>query len=139
METLYYTSKSLNQIIGELGIHHTTITNCIKKGNSYLNFFKISNTLTEGAKKANLNLYELANLISEKRKLFLSNSFKKTVSLPITIKDVKTGEYSKFSSILAVVKYLKSINIKSDRNLISKYLDTGKAYKGFFFNKTKKS
>jgi len=30
-KTLYYTSKSLNQIIGDLGIHHTTCTNCIKK------------------------------------------------------------------------------------------------------------
>jgi hypothetical protein len=31
-----------------LGIHHTTCTNCIKKGDSYLNFFKITNTLAVG-------------------------------------------------------------------------------------------
>ena len=40
-KTLYYTSKSLNQIKGDLGIHHTTCTNCIKKDDSFLNFFKI--------------------------------------------------------------------------------------------------
>ncbi len=44
-----------------------------------------------------------------------------------------------FYSITASVRYLKSINIKSDRDLISKYLDTGKAYKGYFYYKTKKS
>lgn len=138
LKTLYYTSKSLNQIKAELGIHHTTITNCIKKGDIYLNFFKLSNTLIKGAKKANLNEYELANLISEKRKLFLSNSFKEIVSLPITIKDVITGETREFSSIMATVKYLESINIKTDRNLISKHLDTGKVYKGYVYYKTKK-
>lgn len=31
-KTLYYYSKSLNQIRGDLGIHHATCTNCIKKG-----------------------------------------------------------------------------------------------------------
>jgi len=41
-----------------------------------------------------------------------------------------------FSSILSFVSYLKSINIKTDRNLITKYLDTGKSYKGYFFYKT---
>jgi hypothetical protein len=94
LKTLYYKSNSLNQIKAELGIHHATCTNCIKKGDSYLNFFKITNTEIDGAKKANLNVYDLANLIctAEKRKLFLSNSFKKKVSLPITIKDLKTGE-----------------------------------------------
>ena len=124
-----------------LGIHHATCTNCIKKGDSYLNFFKITNTEIDGAKKANLNLnvYDLANLISEKRKLFLSNSFKKKVSLPITIKDLKTGESREFSSIIESVRYLKSINIKTDRNLITKYLDTGKSYKGYYFYKTIKS
>ncbi len=86
MKTLYYTSKSLNQIRADLGIHHTTCTNCIKKGDTYLNFFKITNTVIEGAIKANLNYCDLVNLISEKRKLFLSNSFKEKVSLPITIK-----------------------------------------------------
>ena len=36
-----------------------------------------------------------------------------------------------FSSILSFVSYLKSI--KTDRNLITKYLDTGKSYNGYFF------
>ena len=58
--------------------------------------------------------------------------------MPITIKDVITGETREFSSIMATVKYLESINIKTDRNLISKHLDTGKVYKGYVYYKTKK-
>lgn len=136
-KTLYYTSKSLNQIKGDLGIHHTTCTNCIKKGNSFLNFFKITNTLIEGAKNSNLKPYDLVHLILEKRKLFLSNFFKEKVSLPIIIQDVKTGDNRDFTSITAAVRYLKSINIKTDRNLITKYLDTGESYKGYLYYKKK--
>lgn len=57
---LFYASKSLNQIRGDLGIHYATCTNCIIKGESYLNFFRITNTPIEGAIKANLNNSELA-------------------------------------------------------------------------------
>ena len=34
---LYYSSKSFNQLYGDLGIHFNTYTNCVKKGSSYLN------------------------------------------------------------------------------------------------------
>ncbi|CAG8962406.1 hypothetical protein HYFRA_00013638 [Hymenoscyphus fraxineus] len=47
---LFYASKSLNQIRGDLGIHYATCTNCIVKGNSYLNYFRITNTPIEGIK-----------------------------------------------------------------------------------------
>jgi hypothetical protein len=50
---LFYASKSLNQIRGDLGIHYATCTNCIRKGESYLNFFRITDTPIEGAIKAN--------------------------------------------------------------------------------------
>lgn len=140
-KTLYYrrASNSFNQINGDLGIHHTTCNNCIKNGASYLNFFKITNTPIEGAKNANFNTYDLTNLILEKRKLFLSNFFKAKKSSAITIKHVKTGEIREFSSIIDAVKYLKSLNIKITRNTITKYLDTGKSYKDYFYNKINKS
>lgn len=89
---LYYSSKSFNQIKGDLGIHITTCKNCIKTGQLFLDFFKISDSPIEGAIKADLSFSELTNLISEKRKIFLSQTFKKTNSLAITIKDTETGE-----------------------------------------------
>ncbi len=55
-KTLDYYSFSLNQIRADLGLHHPTCTKCLKKGSSYLNFFKISDKLIEGAKSANLSV-----------------------------------------------------------------------------------
>ena len=98
---LFYVSKSLNQIRGYLGIHYATCTNYIVKGENYLNYFRITNAPIEGAIKANLNNSELANLISEKRKLFLSDTLKYKVSSPITIKDAEIGESFEFPSIVA--------------------------------------
>jgi len=66
-KTLYYSSKSLNQIQGDLGIHPNTCRNCLKEGKIYLNFFKITSTFIEGANTANLNVPELASLITEKK------------------------------------------------------------------------
>lgn len=57
-KTLYYCGKSLNQIKSNLGIHYATCTNCIKNGDSYLNFFKITDTPIEGAFEANLSFPE---------------------------------------------------------------------------------
>lgn len=65
-KTLYYSSKSLSQIQGDLGIHPHTCKSCIK-GNNYLNFFKITDIPVVGANQANLSLVELASLISEKK------------------------------------------------------------------------
>jgi hypothetical protein len=54
--TLYYSSKSFNQIKGDLGIHITTCKNCIKTGQLFLDFFKISDSPIEGATLIFLNL-----------------------------------------------------------------------------------
>ena len=78
---LYYTSKSLNQINSELGIHYKTCINCIKNGNLFLNFFNISDKKIEEVTKTNLNLDDLIKLISEKKKLFLIKSFKEKNSM----------------------------------------------------------
>lgn len=66
-KTLYYCGKSLNAIKGVLGIHYATCTNCIKNGESYLNFFKITDTPVNGAVKINLSIPEIINLIEKKK------------------------------------------------------------------------
>ena len=49
----------------------------------YLNFFKITDHLINGAKNSSLDLNELAKLISNKKALFLSNTFSTRLSVPI--------------------------------------------------------
>lgn len=108
---LYYTSKSLNQIWDNLGIHHDTCIKCIKKSESYLNFFKITDTPIDEAKNSSIDLAELANVISNKKALFLSNTFSTRLSIPIFIKEVASGDVVELDSIKAAVSYLKSKNI----------------------------
>ena len=100
--TLYYSSKSLRQIQGDLGIHPSTCKSCLK-GNSYLNFFKITDIPLEGAYQANLSVSEIASLISEKKTLFLSNASRVLFSQPVIVKNVKTGETMEFPSIVSIV------------------------------------
>jgi len=110
----------------------------LKKGlgrENYLNFFRITDTLIDGAEKTNLNLSELVDLISTKKAEFLKSTGSAKFSKSVTIKSIENGETNEFSSITAAVEYLKSKNILADRNKISKWLDTGKPYKAYIFQK----
>ena len=83
-KVLYYASKSLNKIQGDLGIHPNTCNNCLKEGKITLNFFKITNTLIEGASLANLTTLELASLIAEKKTQYLSNSSRVNLAIRLS-------------------------------------------------------
>lgn len=130
--TLYYSSKSLSQIQGDLGIHPNTCKSCLK-GNNYLNFFKITDTPIEGAVLANFTVPEIASLISEKKVLFLSSTSKTKFSKSLIIKEIETGKTQQFSSITAIVNYFKTLSIVMDRNKIAKLINTSESYKGYLF------
>lgn len=134
---LYYSSKSLNEVKETLGIHHNTCVNCIKKGSVYLGFFKITTIPIKGARKTDLDVSSLINLISEKKKLFLKNTSKRRFSISVTMREVETRKSFIFVSILDAVKYLKSINVTINRGKIAEVLDTGRSYKGFIFRRTR--
>lgn len=65
-KTLYYSCPSFFKLREDLGIHFSTYKKCIEQDHPYLGFFKITNTLLEGATSSNLNLLELNSLIAEK-------------------------------------------------------------------------
>lgn len=48
---------------------------------------------------------------------------------------METGETLEFSSIIAIVKYFKSLDITMDRNKIGKILNTDESYNGYIFQK----
>jgi len=68
---LYYTATSLNVLKADLGVHHATVTECIKTGSLYLDYFIITDKLKPDANKAGLSLEELSKLTLDKRSLFL--------------------------------------------------------------------
>lgn len=117
---LYYSSKSLNQIKYDLGIHYATCTSCIKNGDNYLDFFKITDIFIEDAENSNINLSELVNLISIKKEEFLKNTSRTKFSKSVVIKGVENGETKEFPSITASIKYLESLNIRANKDQVTK-------------------
>lgn len=134
-KVLYYCGYSLNEIKGALGIHYATCTNCIKTGNSYLDFFRISTNYLDRAEKTKLSLQELLDLIDMKKKEALKKSSSAKFSKTIIIREENKEQTLEFPSITMTVKYLNSIGIHADRNQLAKQLDTNKPYKGYIFSK----
>ena len=134
-KVLYYCGYSLNEIKGVLGIHYATCTNCIKTGNSYLDFFKISTYYLDSAEKTKLTLQELLDLIDTKKKEALKKSSSAKFSKTVVIRKEDEQQTLEFPSITITVKYLNSIGIHADRNQLAKHLDTNKPYKGYIFSK----
>lgn len=130
---LYYTATSLNGLKAHLGVHHSTVTKCIKTGSLYLDYFIITDQLKPDAKKAGLSLEELSNFISDKRSLFLKKDFSLKNSKSIYIKQDVTGVTHNFPSITSLVKYFDSINIKANRNKIASCLNTNESYLGYTY------
>nr|YP_010391184.1 GIY-YIG endonuclease [Fusarium vorosii]QID42644.1 GIY-YIG endonuclease [Fusarium culmorum]QID44775.1 GIY-YIG endonuclease [Fusarium graminearum]UPX01867.1 GIY-YIG endonuclease [Fusarium gerlachii]QID43624.1 GIY-YIG endonuclease [Fusarium culmorum]QID43682.1 GIY-YIG endonuclease [Fusarium culmorum] len=132
---LYYCGYSLNEIKGVLGIHFVTCTNCIKTGESYLGFFRISTDHLVGSKKTKLSLQELLNLIEMKKKEALEKSSRSKFSKAVVIRKEDEEKTLEFPSITLTIKHLNSIGISADRNQLAKHLDTNKSYKGYIFSK----
>ena len=130
---LYYTATSLNGLKAHLGVHHSTVTKCIKTGSLYLDYFIITDQLKPDAKKAGLSLEELSKFISDKRWLFLKKDFSLKNSKSIYIKQDVTGVTQHFPSITSLVKYFDSINIKANRNKIASCLNTNESYLGYTY------
>ena len=118
--TLYYCSKSLNQIKSNLGIHYATCINCIKNGDSYLNFFKITDTPIKGAEITSLSFIELVDFFTTKKEEFLKITSRSKFSKPVIIRSENEEETLELSSITAAVKFLESKNIKANRDQITK-------------------
>lgn len=138
-ETFYYYSKSIRQMCDDIGISHLTLAKYLDKDFFYLDFFKVTRTPIEGAAKSVLDLSELASFIETKRKQYRKNILdgnKNDSSVPVILTEVASGNIISFPSIFATAEYLET---KFDKKVwtktISRYLDSGKAYKGYMLSK----
>lgn len=86
---LYYSCSSFSKLQEYLGIHYSTLKKCLQEENNYLNFFRITDSLIENAKKSSLNIMELNSLIAEKQTLknkiitFSGKRYKKSKAITI--------------------------------------------------------
>lgn len=69
-----------------LRTHHETCTNCIKTGESYLDYFKITDTPILDAVQSDLTLPEVLELLEDKRKEILKKNTKIKFSKAIKVR-----------------------------------------------------
>ena len=114
--TLLYVFESKQLMYDTINIHHKTLSNCLDSGDLFLDSFFFSMEIIEESDKTNLlNIEEITQLISNKRKL---HNVKHPSSKAILAKF--KGDSSKdleFSSLNSLANHLKG-----DRQTIREYL-----------------
>ena len=75
------------------------------------------------------------NLFSTKKEEFLKITSRSKFSKPVIVKGENEEETQEFSSITAAVNFLKNKDIQVNRDQITKWLNTGKPYKGYIFSR----
>lgn len=152
---LYYTSNSYSALNSVLRISPESARNCIKTGSLYLGYFSIKPELVPGISDISISLGELKDLLLNKRKEHRLKSLKKgqgsgNIALSVLCNESKLplgggevpdpegqaprgGLEKDFSSISAACTYLRSEGTVINPTTITKYLDSGKVYKGYLF------
>lgn len=140
---LYYSNISINAAVKDLNIHNSTILRCINNNSLFLNFFNFSNEVINEAVNSNMSLNDFKEFILAKR-LEINPLYSKRVLGPskgaiiVSVLFVNTGESMIMPSITETVNYLKEKGISLNGRTISKYLDSGIAYKDILFTTVKK-
>lgn len=137
---LYYMSNSQRALHSALGISADSVRNCLKTGSLYLDFFAIKWELVPGISytSISLDLEKLNILLLKKRKEYKLKYLKKGFgygNIAISVLCNESGLVKDFPSISAACAYLKSEGSIINPTTITKYLDSGKLYKGFIFKK----
>lgn len=126
--TLLYKFDSKQHMYDTLGIHHTTLNDCLNTGKLYLNTFFIS--LDEIVESENINLLtldELKSLFTEKRdvyKLVVEHPAAKAILAEFKDDSTKNLEFSSLNKL--------ANHLKGDRSVIREYLTGTKSgyYRG---------
>lgn len=138
LTVLYYTAVSQNALKSELNISHDSSRNCIKTGALYVNYFKIMEELIPEASQASITLSELKYFIQIKRgehRVKYLKIGRVSNSIKVSVQSNSSGEVAILSSISAASSYLRAKGVVVDPSTITKYLDSGKVYKGYLFTK----
>lgn len=133
---LYYRASSQNELKSKLKISPESSRNCIKTGALYLDYFKITGELIPEASQASITLSELKDLIQINREEHRVKNLKIGQgynSIKVSVQSETSGEVAILPNISAASSYLRAKGIVVDPATITKYLDSGKVYKGYLF------
>ena len=141
---LYYSSTQQLDFINKLNIAHTTFTKHSNNGTYYLGKYFFSRELVNTAKNLDMTLSDLSLQLQKDRIKF--NKVKPgracgdtSLSKPILFIDPNNSLNNKeFVSLGKCVEYLRGLGFPVTQQTLTKYVNTGKLYKGFIYEYLKK-
>jgi hypothetical protein len=123
---LIYKSDIWEDFIFKLGIHHSTLTKCIKYGELYLGKYIFSENPILSAIESELSVADIFNILEIYRSEMQKTKGRKIVIKSISDKDdIKT-----FDTITECVSYLNTIAYSSKTTLY-RHIESGKSYQGY--------
>jgi hypothetical protein len=126
LSNLIFYSDILEDFIFKLGIHHTTITKCLKNGELYLDEYILSEKPILTAKEIELSIGNVCSLLDIARSKIQSNKGRKIIITSTSnLDDVKT-----FDSLKACISYLDTI-APSNNSTLYRHIESGEPYHGY--------
>lgn len=114
--SLLYIFESKQYMYDTINIHHKTLSNCLSLGTLYLDAFFFSLELIEESTKIDLlSLYEIKNLVSDKRSVYnIIHPASKSILAEFKDDSSKNLEFPSLNSL--------ANHLKGDRKVIREYL-----------------
>lgn len=123
---LIYSSDITEEYIFKLGIHHNTLTRCLKNKELYLGKYRFSDKPVVTAIESDLSLKDINNILDIDRTDIQNAKGRKIIISSINNKeDIRT-----FDTISACVAYLNTIGT-SFKTTLYRYIKSGKPYQGY--------
>lgn len=122
---LLYHSDVKEDFIFKLGVHHSTFTKCIDKGELYLGKFLFSDKPILTAIDSELSIDEVLNLLDLERA-----KIKDIKGRGITIRSTDNNETLHFNTISSCIDYLNEI-APSNKTSLYRHIKLGKSYQGY--------
>lgn len=128
LSELIYWSDTQEDFIFKLGIHHSTFSNSLKTGSTYLNKYIFTDKPVVGARVSEMTEDEIYSMLDRDR---LEERNTKKVTRKVLIKAVDDTNNSKlFDTINDCISYLNSI-APSNKTTLYRRIESLKPYHGF--------
>lgn len=132
MTNLYFFSTQQIDFIRKLNIHHTTFTKHLENGTFYLGKYLFSRMPVLTAKVKDMSYLDLCLMLEKDRVKYNKNKPLNSSSKAVILTDVNNLENTiVLPSLGKCVEYLQDKGLSASQVSLVKYINSGKAYKGY--------
>jgi len=132
MTILYFFSTQQIDFIRKLNIHHSTFTKHLENGTFYLGKYLFSRVPVLTAKVKDMSYLDLGLMLEKDRVKYNKNKPLNSSSKAVILTDVNNLENTiVLPSLGKCVEYLQDKGLSASQVTLVKYINLGKAYKGY--------